>query len=129
MPSNHLTLCRPLLLQTHLAVQALHGQEIQCLQGVACRGDEVEAQLDGIADSRDMSLGKFRELVMDREAQHAAIHGVAGEDGGVSGVSSSCGARGGFLPRHDEDLRVMNHSTPGLPVPHQLPEFTQTHVH
>ena len=28
-----------------------------------------------------------------------------GEDGGVSGVSSSCGARGGFLPRHDEDLR------------------------
>ena len=27
------------------------------------------------------------------------------EDGGVSGVSSSCGARGGFLPRHDEDLR------------------------
>ena len=27
------------------------------------------------------------------------------EDGHVSGVSSSCGARGGFLPRHDEDLR------------------------
>ena len=27
------------------------------------------------------------------------------EDGGVSGVSSSCGARGGFLPRHDEDLK------------------------
>ena len=31
----------------------------------------------------------------------------AREDGGVSGVSSSCGARGGFLPRHDEDLRAM----------------------
>ena len=29
----------------------------------------------------------------------------AREDGGVSGVSWSCGARGGFLPRHDEDLR------------------------
>ena len=29
----------------------------------------------------------------------------ASKDGGVSGVSSSCGARGGFLPRHDEDLR------------------------
>ena len=30
---------------------------------------------------------------------------LSSEDGGVSGVSSSCGARGGFLPRHDEDLR------------------------
>ena len=37
----------------------------------------------------------------------AIIHALpsAREDGGVSGVSSSCGARGGFLPRHDEDLR------------------------
>ena len=37
---------------------------------------------------------------------HRVGHGPsAREDGGVSGVSSSCGARGGFLPRHDEDLR------------------------
>ena len=89
------------------------------IEGRRRRGQQRIRQLDGITDSKDMSLSKVRKMVKDREAWRAAVHGFA-KNLHVLAVRSLSWVQLFVTP--------WTAAQPGFPVLHYLLELAQTHV-